>query len=231
MFFIRHDWALVFVPAAWLAVRSKVPGWIIWPMVALVGWLAGWSDFYYLYLKILAAWLAIWWGWIISQLYAHERQKEYVYSVITGLLIISSITIGRYTNEQARMAEINSLREVVDYVETHTGEDDVIYGSFEITPLIALAAERNVWRNMVDTNIKFFQNGWFDMEQRVEEIKQDRVRVIITKAMFVRGGRLARGPEQVLPRKFFYDNCQIGKSWPVEKDYSHNAVAVWLCEY
>jgi len=83
----------------------------------------------------------------------------------------------------------------------------------------------------VDTNIKFFQTGWFDMEKRESGIKQDKVRIIITKVLLVKGGRMATGPEELLPRKFFNENCRLGKSWPVEKDYTHNAVAVWLCDY
>ena len=126
---------------------------------------------------------------------------------------------------------IAPLDEIVEYVEDQTAEGEEIYGSFEVTPLVALGANRAIWRQAADTNIKFFQNGWFNMEQREQEIKQDQVRVIITKVLFVNGGRMAAGPEQVLPRRFFNENCRLGKSWPVENDYTHNAVAVWECEY
>lgn len=231
VFFVRHDWALALAPVTWLIMRKRMPGWILWPTVALMSWMVLWSDFYYLYLKVLTAWLALWWGWIVASLDNSRRRKELVYMVMGGLLIISSIGIGRYKIEQAEAAVINPLDEVTEYVLSNTAEGDEIYGSFEITPLVALGANRQIWQQAADTNIKFFQNGWFDMEQRAKEIKQGKVSVIITKVLTVKGGRIAAGPEQVLPRTFFNENCRLGKMWPVEKDYTHNAVAVWLCEY
>lgn len=231
IFFIRHDWALVLAPSGWLLVRKRIPGWIWWPTIALVGWMTWWSDFYFLYLKVLVAWLALWWGWIITQLDKNMRKRELVYAVLGGLIIVSTIMMARYIGEQAEAAVIAPLDEIVEYVEDQTAEGEEIYGSFEVTPLVALGANRAIWRQAADTNIKFFQNGWFNMEQREQEIKQDQVRVIITKVLFVNGGRMAAGPEQVLPRRFFNENCRLGKSWPVENDYTHNAVAVWECEY
>ena len=231
VFFVRHDWALALAPVAWFLVRKKMPGWIVWPIVALLGWMMWWSDFYYLYLKVLAAWLALWWGWVIARLDLRMQRRAMVYMVVGGLIIISGLMIGRYVTEQAEAAVIAPLDEVVEYVREQTAEGEEIYGSFEITPLIALGAERKIWNNVIDTNIKFFQNGWFNMEQRAKEIKQDKVRAIITKVLMVKGGRIATGLEEVLPRTFFNDNCRLGKMWPVEKDYTHNAVAVWLCDY
>src|SRR3989338_362683 len=231
LFFIRHDWALILAPLGWLLVRRKMPAWILLPVVALVGWTALWSDFYYLYLKVLVAWLALWWGWVIAQLDEKVQRREFTYVVIVGLLIISGLTISRYIDEQAEAAVIQPLDEVVEYVQSHTVEGEAIYGSFEVTPLVALGAGRPIWHNVVDTNIKFFQTGWVDMEKRESGIKQDKVKIIITKVLLVKGGRMATGPEELLPRKFFNENCRLGKSWPVEKDYTHNAVAVWLCDY
>jgi len=231
VFFIRHDWALILAPVGWLLVRKKIPGWLIWPLAALAGWMIWWSDFYYLYLKVLAAWLALWWGWMIAQIELRLQRREMGYVVLGGLIVISSLMIGRYVGEQAEAAVIAPLDEVAEYVEAHTTEGEAIYGSFEITPLVALGAKRPIWHQAVDTNIKFFQNGWFDMEQRAKEIKQGKVSVIITKVLTVKGGRIAAGPEQVLPRALFNENCRLGRMWPVEKDYTHNAVAVWLCEY
>lgn len=231
MFFIRHDWVLILAPAGWLLVRKRMQGWIIWPVAAMAGWLVWWSDFYYLYLKVLAAWLAMWWGWVIARLDIKIKRRETVYVVIVGLLVVSGLNVRNYRSEQAKAAVISPLDEVVEYVAEQTKEGEAIYGSFEIAPLVALGADRPIWRQMADTNIKFFLNGWFDMEKRAEEIKQDKVKIIITKALMVKGGRLAAGPEQVLPRKFFNENCRLGKTWSVEKDYTHNAVVVWVCEY
>jgi len=230
-FFVRHDWALVLGIATWLLVRKKVSSRLVLPMLAILAFVVLWHDFYYLYLKILVVWLALWWGWVVSELGKKYEGREFLAAIMVGLVVVSGISVSRYLDEQAEAAVIGPLDEVVEYVKSRTEGNDPLYGTFEITPLVALGAERPIWRNMVDTNTKFFQTNWFDYEERGGELKQDKVPVIITKALLVKGGRMAAGPERVLPRKFFNENCRIGKIWPVENDYSHNAVVVWMCEY
>ena len=176
--------------------------------------------------------MALLWGWIITDLGKKLSNNHYFITVIIFVLLLSGFLNTKvYSSNQAEVAVIYPLDEVVNYVIKNTNEEDEVYGAFEITPLVALEANRKIWKNMADTNIKFFQTGWFDHKERERQIKQDKVPLIITKALFVRGDRLSRGPEEVLPRSFFNENCRMAKVWPVEKDYLHNAVIVWQCDY
>ena len=232
-YFVRHDWLLVLAPIGWFVTKKKIPSLIVIPMLALAVFYVFWQDIYYLYLKVLVVWLAIWWGWIVASLESKykNKNKEMVVAVLVLLSISAGFSIKAYLTEQAEAAVIYPLEDIVEYVAANTSEDDFVYGAFEVTPLVALAANRKIWQNMADTNIKFFQTGLFNYEERERQIKQDKVPVIITKALLVKGGRLSRGPEEVLPRRFFNENCRIGQTYSVEKDYSHNAVIVWKCGY
>lgn len=258
-FYARHDWFLVAAPLAGISLsllpsphkergdyrHSIIPSFIVLPIAFMLVFLLFFQDVYFLYFKILTAFLALWWGWNFyhlsrafltsdvngktSDVVPVRRSKLAASTIlIIILLAVPTLSIWRYISEQANAAII-PLNEVTDYVRSHTSPNEVIFGSFEFAPLVSLAAERTIWHNLADTNIKFIMTGLFDLETRAKDISRDKVRLILTKALVDQSGRIIAGPEQVLSQVFFSTHCRVGKIFPIERDYSHNAVVAWLC--
>lgn len=230
-FFVWHDPLLVLAAAIvlvllWRGRRFPSAAWW-WVPVCLAIFLVFYRDIYFLYFKMLAVWLAAWAGWSFWQL----RRLPHRVAAAGFVLVIVLIGGGvfRYVRDQAEVAAIDRLEEIAAYVEQNTELNEPIFGTFEVAPLVALEAGRPLWRHQADTNVKFFQTGYFDLAQHGQALAADGVRLILVKTTIVPDGRMVGGFEQIAPFDLFADSCRVDRVFPIEKDYSSNAVAAWIC--
>lgn len=230
-FFALHDWWLLLGVLPTFVWRRFVPGIILLPILFWLVFILTFSDIYYLYFKMLVVWLALWWGWNVAQ--AGRRWPGLKTAGVVSVLLVAAVATGvwQYLGQQARAAVITDVDDIVASVERLTGEGEFIYGDYTITPLLALEAGIPVFKDYVDVNPMYFDVGIFDYGERAEELKNADVNTVITRALVLEGGRGWVGAEQVLPVEFFNNYCRVARAWPIERDYSYNAVVIWRCEY
>ncbi|MCF7836213.1 DUF2029 domain-containing protein [Candidatus Gracilibacteria bacterium] len=224
-FFLVHDF--VFLAAAIPMLLAKNFRKLAVPLLAISAlaiFYAFFADIYYLYLKVFVA------IFVVALVFFavgdfHKVSQGVVVNLILVLILTNSLfALQNYFTSQTQKARIENLPQIVAEVQKTESE---LYGDFEITPLVALLSQKNIFKNYVDTNEKFLNLGIVDSEQRVEELRAGGVRTILTKN-FV--GEKIYGLETLLPEKFFSENCVIQKSFPIKNDYEDNAVIVWSCE-
>lgn len=209
-----------------LRVRSKPD---ILPLVAVFlcycAFYVLYADIYYLYLLPAIALLVL-----LTALNSEAIcTSKWRWFIACGLLVSGGYSIFHYWRSQAKAAVIDHLDDIVSRVRELTVKGQPIYGDYEITPLVALGSDRPIAAQLVDTNIKFFNMGIFNWDQRVAEIQQAGTQVILTKALIEPNGAIRSGPDRVLPINFFNKNCQVDSIWPIKSDYSSNAVIIWNC--
>ncbi len=230
-FFVLHDWWLILAVPLSFYWKKWIPGIIILPLLLLGTFLAVYPDMYYLYFKMVAPWLALLLGWNVAHVW--RSWPGWKTGVATAVLLLAVVGTGvwQWHGRQARAAVITDFNKIAETVGQLTEEGRPIYGDYTLTPLLALAAGRPIAGRYVDTNSVYFDTGVFDYEKRAEKIRGEGVNTIITKAVFNPDGRLLAGPGSVLPLSFFEEHCQPASVFPLERDYSHNAVIVWQCGY
>lgn len=227
-FFAGHDpllTGLAFLAplaALFLARRAPADGWSV-PAVGMLAALgvfyASYQDLYYLYLLP---------GGALTALLGARAFGR----IALGLaLAAGAYGVHRYLGEQADAAVIAGLPDIVARVQALTRDGEPIYGEFELTPLVALLAGRPIAGNFVDTNLKFFNQGLFNFDERAAAVQRAGARLIIAKAVVDQQGRVVSGLERVLRPEFFTAHCQVAAAFPIPHDYSANAVLLLTCDH
>lgn len=233
-FFVRHDALLLLGALLPLAARQAVPLFAVVPVVLYTLFWLLWRDVYYLHLKMLVPWLALLAGWGAASL-ASRWQRLSVGVRRAAVAAVLAMFIGAglvsYVREQSRAAVITNLTAIVETVEQLTPLEQPLYGDFSVAPLLALAAGRPVFNHYADTNPIYFMVGVFDYERRAAEVARARVGTIVTKNIVAPDGRIVGGQDRVLPTSFFQQHCRAARVFPMERDYEHNAIVVWQCQY
>ncbi|MCF7845988.1 MAG: glycosyltransferase family 39 protein [Candidatus Peribacteraceae bacterium] len=188
------------------------------------------KDIYYLYFKIFLALLVISLAFVLSGELRKVASSKILAVVLVLLAVNSIFLLKNYFGSQIAIAQITNLDDIVADVRAKSFADESIYGSFSITPLVALLADRPIFRNYVDTNSKFIDLGVIDTQERAQELLAAHVPVVITK-VYINPQTLATiGIQDVLPDDFFLQHCPDMRSFPIPADYESNAVIVWSCE-
>lgn len=201
-------------------------------ILALVAFAAIYDEFYSLYWKTLAAWLAILWSWNIYQLEKIFPKKVVRYFLALVLISEVIITVWLYLDPYSTSSVITDLEGMDNYVSTHIEPTDVLYGDYNVTTLLAIRGNRKIYKNYGDSARKFFDAGVFDLDSRMEELRRDKVKHIITFGVVTEDKIVLPISAQVLPFEFFtQNNCHVEKLFPIESRAYHNAVLFWNCEY
>ncbi|MGZ3770939.1 MAG: hypothetical protein ACXVCP_15025 [Bdellovibrio sp.] len=224
-YFINHD--LWFLPSLFLllpSLRKNIKNWIfLVPIFIYAVFILYYQDIYYLYLKPLPAYIAV----LVALSPANFNRKFITVILTTLILSVGIISFYRYKNTLAEASTIENLDDIVKYVSSETSPNETIYGENSFVPLIALLADRKIFNNYVDTNIKFVNQGLFSLESRAEELSKGHVTLILQRGTVEQSRITSVTP--VVPVDFLFKNCLKNKIFPLKKDYSYNAVLVWTC--
>jgi len=226
-FFLTKDfWLLLSAAPLLFAKKLKT---ILVPflgILALVIFYIFFKDIYYLYFKIFVGFFVILLVLVLngSPNIWRVDAKEFATKLIVILILTNSLfALQHYFTTQTKKARIENLTEIVAEVQKNEGE---IYGDFEIAPLVALLADKNIFQNYVDTNEKFLNLGIVNSEERARELEESGVKIVLTKNLVSDD---IYGLETLLPREFFSQNCVVQRTFPLRDDYVDNAVIVWKC--
>ncbi len=230
-FFARHDWQFLLLPFFTFFVRNKKSlQSVALALFALALFYLIFADIYYLYLKIFVALLAIFIAFIFAGKFCVIEKKMAIQIAAVTFLFGTIFSANFYFTENIATVRINNLPEIAAAVVENTRSDEQIYGDFEITPLVALAADRSIFQNYIDTNPKFIDLEIVDPVERARELLEGGVKIILTKTYVDPRTRLLSGLNNLLPEEFFAENCEIQKTFPIQKDYEDNAIILWSCE-
>ncbi|MFH0834043.1 MAG: glycosyltransferase family 39 protein [Patescibacteria group bacterium] len=223
-FFISRDFLLLLVlPFSILRGNFRKIARVSVVLGTLVVFFAVFKDIYYLYLKVFLAVFVVFLGFLIKQKTIVFPKKKTFTVALVLILTNSVLAITSYITNQTDKARIENLSAIVAEAQKF---DRPIFGDFEITPLVALLSGRNIFHNYVDTNSKWTDLGVFSPEKVAAEVHAASGVTVLTKNFVDQN---IHGLEKLLPEKYFSENCQLQKSFPITNDYEDNAILVWSC--
>ena len=182
------------------------------------------SDIYYLYFALIIGFLAI---FTTKFIFTFEDQKNF--KMILGIFLSIFILFNSffYIIDYGSSSNINFTNDLVEFVKENSSENQTIYGSFEITPLIGILAHRKLAGNIADTNPKNIMTNTFtigDIEKKIEGVK-----FIIVKGNILNDGSIV-GFDASTPINYIRENCKIEKTYSLKEDFTSNVVVVYDCE-
>jgi 4-amino-4-deoxy-L-arabinose transferase-like glycosyltransferase len=223
-FFITWDWLLVAGSLLFYFTRKKreFSPFLFVSLFLLIFYFV-YSDLYYLYLGLIIPLLCI----LTAHSLMHLNKRKYFNYIITVLLIfIICFNSFYYIHDHSKAARITFIDEISEFVIANSNENNTLYGSFEITPLIALKTDRRITNNFIDTNPKIFITNLTSAKEMIEKMKED-TKFIFTKVLLFKNEILSI--DESVDQEFL-KTCIIVKIYPIELDYSSNAVIVWDCK-
>ena len=234
-FFLRWDWLLLVVSGLSLfVVRLKQ---LALPLLGLAAgglFLYVFKDIYYLYFNLIIPFLALLGGMFLANIFHLYPFSLVLKKGIPLMVLFLIIYIGygtwHYMRDHAGAARIDYLEELVQYVREHSDPKDSLYGSFEITPLVAGLSGRAIAGNFIDTNNKTFSTGMVALDEREQALLKEKARYIFTKVLVDGQGNLLE-LGRFISLDFLQRHCAIVKSFPIQKDYYSNFLLVWECHY
>ena len=183
------------------------------------------SDIYYLYFGLIIGFLGIFTSKFIFKFSDEKNFKKFLIIFLVIFIVFnSSIYILNYANA----SNIPFSDEISKFVMENSREEETIYGSFEIAPMVAILSERNLAGNIADTNPKNIMTSEFTIEEIEEKISG--VKFIIAKGVQLYDGTFA-GFDTSTPVNYINKNCILAKTYPVKKDLNGaNIVLLYDCK-
>lgn len=223
-FFAQDFWLLLLAPLILFTKNFKKITAPLLALAALAIFYALFADIYYLYLKIALALFILTLGFLLT-----EKLRKVTVEKVTSLVLLliflnAFFAIANYFSGQKDLARIDNLAAMVAAVRE---SDRPLFGDFEITPLVALLADKNIFHNYVDTNSKLVGLGVLNPQKIATEISAAGGATVLTKNFI---DTEIHGLENLLPEKFFAENCTRQATFPITSDYEDNAILVWSCE-
>ncbi len=227
-FFLKWDILLVLLSLSSLFFKNKKR--LLLPFITTATiflFYLFYADIYYLYLGLMIPFLAILGASTIHNLTEKIQEKNRFIIIILILVILITPTTCFYLRDHAQASKITFTSEITEFVKNNTSPQETIYGSFEITPLIALFSDRKIAGNYIDTNEKTFLSGIYNVENRTNELRGN-VSLVIMKTLLDQNGNPLY-LEKIVSSDFLLKECNLTKIYPIKKDYEDNAVIIYTC--
>lgn len=225
-FFVRWDWLILLGFLSFIFLEKKRLS-LPFLIVIFQGlFYIIFADIYYLYFIVLIPFLAI----IAMQgvLTLTTKTKIDTNFAVAMVIIIAIYNSLFYLNLHAKTSRIEQLPQITSFIQNNSGKSDKIYGAYEITPLIALVAKRQILDNLVDTNAKIFLTKTVNLDERLK-VLDGRVKFIITlEVVNLATGEVLR-IDPIGHYEFLQGKCKIAKDYPIAKDYNYNKIVIWDC--
>lgn len=225
-FFFLKDFFLILSSLTWL-IFDKEKKKLFLPLFATLTTAILYiiySDIYYLYFGLIIGFLSI---FSTKLIFNFKNLKNFKRILILIILFLTVLNSAVYITNYSTASNINFSDDLSDYVRENSFRNETIYGSFELTPLIALQSQRKIAGEIADLNPKNILTNEFQIEDIEEKI--DGVKFIIGKGVRFSDGRLA-GFDASTPTNYINKRCNITKIYPLERDLNgDNVVVVWEC--
>jgi len=183
------------------------------------------SDIYYLYFGLIIGFLAMFTTQLLFEFNEFKNFKKFLVVLLIILVILNSIIyISNYTNS----SNIPFTKNLSDFIKNNSNENGTLYGSFEITPLIALQANRKIAGNFADTNPKNIMTKEFNISEVENKIKG--VSFIIVKGNLLEDRNIG-GFDSSTPKNYINEKCIPAKDYKIKNDLSgNNLIRVYACK-
>lgn len=246
-FFLANEWMLlglaliglfIFIANNFQIPNSKLVVAAVFGLLAQAIFLLVFADIYYFYLVILIPFLSVLAAYaleyavssmqhVVSNTQHAVRNKPILHTTLFILLIFAAINVYNYQTNHASVSVVTNLDRIRGDVKGLTREDSTVWGSFVVTPLIALESDRKITENQVDTNAKRNYAGFLSTDEATRLATESSL-FIQTATLDTSGKIVALDPDYV-KQYVIQDSCELFRTYPIPRDYEKNAILLWQC--
>lgn len=210
-----------------LVAKSKK---IILPVLFSLIFLLGFRDIYYLYLDILLPFLvmaALLLGEKIHNL--ENKNKNSVLIMILALYILFGWrSFAAYQKEFYPLGKFSDARQIADFVKS-LPLDLNLYGSHEITPLLALLSGRRIFNNYIETNTQAFASGALDLDAMSRAAAEHGVYLMAQVTDLPKLNVFDFGYSGYFSEEVFKKYCRLLKKFPHGTAEAGESIAIYRC--
>ena len=133
-----------------------------------------------------------------------------------------------YAADIAQMSKVDQIDALVSDIDSLTPNHETIFGSYVITPLLALLTNREISDYEVDTNFQRNLTGLFTT--------QDATRIATGSAVFIQKSSIDYETGEIMSLEPFYvdrrtvlKSCRLYRDYRQDRGLTYNALIVWDC--
>ncbi len=224
--FFKEEFVLIILAFAGMIIsRNKQ---LIAQALLMLGFLLAYQDLYYVYLHALLPYMAIFGTITLEYIYRRWGGKFAAASAILYLALLA-VPIYSYFHD-FEYQNVFSNSEDIAVAIRHSPENYDLYGTHEITPLLALIAHRNLFNNYIDTNTQNFAALTLDKTQVSEEAVTKGIYLVTKVADYPDYGIAIQGFEEYFDRRLFDRYCKLYESFPSTAGDAYNKVNIYSCK-
>src|SRR3989344_1385429 len=201
---------------------------IILPCLAMMYFFLIYKDLYYLYFDSFLFYVVILFLELVGFLWLKSIEVKRLLVIPLVLYIIFALfSFSDYYNNFKNQGLFVNSSEVGDYIRTLPNNLD-LYGSHELTPLVALESDRKLFDNQIDTNTQAFASKALDLEQISIKAVNSGIYLLAKVQDFPEYGINDFGYGGYFSESVFKRFCKRLKDFPVI--YSNEKGAVYRCK-
>jgi hypothetical protein len=231
-FFLQHDFILISLASfSWWLTKNKK---YLLPFVSWLFFYLMFKDLYYLYLGVLAPWLILsltdLWAYFktqTKQALLEQHSDQIIIMLMITIFMFQILGIHFYKNSIQAEGVFEQLPAVAEYVKSLPAKP--LYGSHEVAPLVALASNRQLFGNYIDTNSQLFGSGVLNKEQISQQAAQEGIYFLSKVADIPENSDVDQGYSGYFDPQVFNQACERLKIFHGNDAELFDDVAVYEC--
>lgn len=227
-FFLAREWLLITLGTvgAYFLRRS----YLFYSWILTLTFFILFKDIYYLYLGSLMPYLVLFSLILIDKFWSLVDWTRNLAKVglILLMIFIPHAFMG-YAKDFSTRSRFTNLYEIGNYVKT-LPDSLPLYGSHEVAPLIALASNRNLFGNFIDTNTQAFGSGAQDLSSVSAALVEEGGYVVGRISHYPELGIFDGGYGGYFSEELFQKYCQRVKEFVDTGNETSNQIVIYRCK-
>jgi hypothetical protein len=227
-FFLKKEWLILIISliSAYFLRKS----YFVFSLALSLVFLLVFKDIYYLYLGVTMPYLII---LVLGSLGEFWKMGGVGKNLTTfGLTLIFIFSLNNfidYARNFSTSGRFENLTALADYFK-NTNDSLTVYGSHEVAPLVALASNRQIFNNIIDSNSQSFGSGAQDLKSTSEGLVKNGGYLISRITHYPELNLFNRGYEGYFSQEIFEKYCQRIKEFEDTGRNQSNQIVIYRCK-
>lgn len=183
------------------------------------------QDIYYLYLNLAVPFLVI---SLPIYLNFFEKKLNMQKFVLPSILVIFIfINTGQYISNYRSLQTVDNHERLVQIINDLNPE--YIYGSNNITPILAYLSNTPLLNNTVDTNANIFRKGILNAQRMTSLALQNKTIVVVHGISYPQYNIEDQVLDEIVDKEKILNDCNLAYSHPVYAEGIANRINIFSC--
>jgi hypothetical protein len=181
------------------------------------------SNVFWIYLVSVMPFLSLLASYALT-VFLPIRSKRVAMPLILALSILNAYL---FQSNIARGYRIDHFQEIVADIKAASSKEDSIFGSYLVTPIIALSANRSITANQVDTNFQRVLTGSLTKEAATRYATSSGLFIQLADDPGKEGSFVGHNPGYI-DQEVIEDNCELVNQYPTRWQKKRRLI-IWRC--